>query len=246
MEWTEQDEIRLINLVVCGEIPLNTIAELLGRTPASVRKKMISRNLRIVAEPMESRGLMISDYHDKMNISDIAIKYNRTIPEVKNIISWAKEQGYVPFVKDDSKWKQGDMVKLTRMASLIDDRLVCSNMNRNFDVEKVIKKFWNLNINYLIGIEIEEFTETFLVNEEDQFTIITTTILKPDGSPLMVVPWVDVDLYEPRSPELEHLVSRMASFQKMVYQEMDRQKVIDKMVKIIEDKYDEYDYYLMQ
>jgi hypothetical protein len=248
MEWTEQEESRLINLVLCGEVPIDVIAKLLGRTVASIRKKMIARNLRIVAENMEDRELILNDFHtERMTIPDIAMKYNKTLPEVKNVISWGKEQGFIPFVRDaSSKWNTGDMVKLARIASLVDDRIACNYMDRSFDVGKVIKKFWGLNINYLIGIDIEEFAETFNVTEEDPFTIITTTIMKKDGSPLMVVPWVDCDMYEAKSAEVDRIVARMATFQKLVYQEMDREKVIDKMVKIIDNKYTEFDYYLVQ
>jgi hypothetical protein len=248
MEWTEQEETRLINLVLCGEVPINIIAKLLGRTVASVRKKMISKNLRIVAESMEERELILSHFQlEKLPIPDIAVKFNKELSDVKNVISWGKEQGLIPFIRDTStKWKEGDMIKLTRIASLVDDRVACTLLDRSFDITKVIKQFWGMNINYLIGVDIEEFEETFHVGQEDTFTIIKTTINKPDGSPLMVVPWVDAEMFEARSPEVDRIVERMALFQRLVYQEMDPDKVIEKMMKIIDNKYTEFDYSPMQ
>ncbi len=248
MEWTEEEETRLVNLVLCGYLPIDTIAKLLGRTVPSLRKKMIAKNLRIVAESMEARELILSDFvDDQISIPDLAVKHCRTITEIKNVLSWGREQGFLPIVKDGTqKWRLGDMVKLTRMASLVDDRIACSQMDRVFDVSKAIKKFWGLNINYLIGIDIEEFAETFHVLEDDSFTVITTTIIKPDGKPLQVVPWIDADMYEATTEGLDQLVRRMADFQRLVYQEMDNDKVIEKMIKIMENKYTEFDYYPVQ
>ena len=244
VEWTEEEEIRLTTFVLSGVLSVKEMSSILGRTEASIRKKMISKNLRIVSESMEERDIIINEFKRQKSISEIAIEYNKSVTNVKNILSWGKEQGYLSLSRDfsSSKWNQGDAIKATRMATLLDDRKVNAQLNRDFDVAKFIKSFWNLNIDYLIGVDVEEFAEMFFVSEEDPFTIITTTITKSDGSPLHVVPWVDCELFEAKNQEVEAPVAKMATFQRLLYQEMDREKVVEKMIKIIEGKYSDFDY----
>jgi hypothetical protein len=243
VEWDEEEETRLTNLVICGAVSLKEISRILGRSEASIRKKMISKNLRIVAETMEERDVIINEFKRQRSIAEIALDYKKSIANIKNVLSWGREQGLISINRNISgKWAKGDAIKATRMASLVDDRRVNTVLNRDFDVAKFIKSFWNLNIDYLIGVDVEEFVEMFLVTEEDLFTIITTTITKSDGKPLHVVPWVDCELFETRNQEVEIPVAKMATFQKMLYQEMDRERVIEKMVKITENKYTEDDY----
>lgn len=243
VEWDEEEETRLTNLVLCGSISIKEISKILGRSEASIRKKLISKNLRIVPESMEERDVIINEFKRQKSISEIALEYKKSITDVKNVLSWGKEQGLLSIARDFSgKWAQGDAIKATRMATLLDDRKVNTMLNRDFDVAKFIKSFWNLNIDYLIGVDVEEFAEMFLVTEEDLFTIITTTMTKSDGRPLHVVPWVDCELFEAKNQEVEMPVSKMATFQRLLYQEMDREKVIEKMVKITENKYSEDDY----
>lgn len=248
MDWNEEEITRLINFVISGQLKVKDIAKVLNRTLPSVRKKMISLNLRIVSENMDDREKVMRLYNKEEPIDSISDQTKLPIGSIKNIVKWGKEQGKtnLPVPKNKSKWEQGDVVRLTRMATLVDDRVLKSYLRRDIDIDKVIKQFWNINSSYLIGIEIEEFAEMFKVTEEDQFTIIMTTRDKKDGSQLMVVPWVDVDMFEAKNPNVDDLVTKMSKFQKLIYQEVDREKVILKIVKIIDRKYDDKDYYLVQ
>ncbi len=244
--WLEEDEIRLLSLVMSGQLSVNQISKLMNKSVDSIRKKMKSKNMRIVHNSVESRYDIINDYKNKVPLLDIAQRHRSSIDQVKNVLMWGQENGIVSVRKDTfSGWKDGDIVKITRLASLASDNEIYRVFSKQFDIGKMIKSYWEIGIEYLIGIEISDFAEMYNLSEDDEFPIIITT-LKIGKDEHKVVPWVFAEEYEAKNKELDVAASKMASLQRMIYLETDKNKILDKMVKIIENKYDDKDYYMMQ
>lgn len=246
MAWNEEDEIRLLSLVMSGQLNINQISKLLNRSVDSVRKKMKTKNMRIVPNSVESRYDIINDYKNKVPLLDIAQRHRASIDQVKNILMWGQENGIVKLSKDvAAKWKDGDIVKITRLASLAENNEVYRMFNKQFDIEKMIKSFWGFGIEYLIGIEISDFAEMYNLTEDDEFPIIITT-LRTEKTEHKVVPWVFAEEYEAKNKDLDVATNKMASLQRMIYLESDKNKILEKMTKIIANKYDDKDYYMIQ
>lgn len=237
--WTEEEEIRLLQFVLSGALNVEDISRLLGKTKSSVRHKLRSKNLRIIDTDYEKRDAILSDYSTDATVSQLMAKYSLTSKTVKNILMWGKEQGLITY--NSSKWSSEDMIKLTRVATLLDESLVRKILGRNIDVESTIQKFWGLKIEVLIGLDINDFAELFVIREEDTFPIVETVHMQ-GNEPLRVVPWVFVELYEAKNPQLDAMVDKMALFQRMVYQEINRDILLEKIIKIIDNKYSETDY----
>lgn len=237
--WTEEEEIRLLQFVLSGALNVEDISRLLGKTKSSVRHKLRSKNLRIIDTDYEKRDAVLSDYSTDATVSQLMAKYSLTSKTVKNILMWGKEQGLITY--NSSKWSSEDMIKLTRVATLLDESLVRKILGRNIDVESTIQKFWGLKIEVLIGLDINDFAELFVIREEDTFPIVETVHML-GNEPLRVVPWVFVELYEAKNPQLDAMVDKMALFQRMVYQEINRDILLEKIIKIIDNKYSETDY----
>lgn len=246
LSWSEEDEVRLLSLVLCGQLNVNQIAKSLSRSVDSVRKKMRAKNIRIVDRNIDSRYDIINDYKNKVPLLDIANKHQSSIEQVKNVLFWGQENGIVR-VRNDilSKWKEGDIVKLTRLASLADESVIHRIFNKQCDIPKIIKSFWGVGLEYIVGIEVSDFADMFKLTDKDEFPIIITTI-KIGKEELKVVPWVFASEFEAVSKEIDFAADKMASLQRMIYLETDKNKILDKMMKIIENKYDDKDYYLMQ
>lgn len=255
LRWSNEEETRLLTLVLSGQLNINQIAKLLDKTVDSVRKKMKAKNIRIVGNNLESRYDIINDYKNKVPLLDIAQRHRSSIEQVKNVLFWGQENGIVSIRKDIlSKWKEGDIIKLTRLASLADDNTIYRMFNRQCDIAKIIKSFWGVGLEYIVGIEISDFAEMYNLSEDDKFPIIITTIDRmvedKNGEmikeELKVVPWVFVEEFDAKSRELDFAANKMASLQRMIYLETDKNKILEKIMKIIGNKYDEKDYYMMQ
>lgn len=237
--WTEEDEIRLLQYVLSGALNVDDISKLLGKTKSSVRHKLRAKNLRIINTDYEKREAVISDYSLDSSITQLMAKYSLNSKTVKNILMWGKEQGLITY--NSSRWSPEDMIKLTRVATLLDETLVRKMLGRNIDIEGTIKKFWGLEIEVLIGLDINDFAELFIIREEDTFPIIETVHMI-GKEPLRVVPWVFVELYEAKNPQLDAMVDKMALFQRMIYQEVNRDVLLEKIITIVDNKYSDADY----
>lgn len=246
MLWDEETEIRLFTLVLSGQLSVHEIAKQLDKSVDAIRKKMRAKNIRIVDRNINSRYDIINDYKNKVPLLDIASKHQSSIEQVKNVLFWGQENGIVKVRSDIlSKWKEGDIVKLTRLASLADDAFIYRMFNKQCEIAKIIKSFWGVGLEYIVGIEISDFADMFKLTEDDEFPIIITT-LKVGNEELKIVPWVFAEEFEAKTREIDFATNKMAALQRMIYLEVDKNKILEKIMKIIENKYDDADYYMMQ
>lgn len=245
--WTEEDNVRLLSMVISGYLTINEIAKLLDRSVDSVRKQLRARNLRVVTRPVPERHNIIEDYKNKLPLIEIAEKHNQSMKELKNVLLWGHENNLVDARKAlNNKWKDGDILKMTRMHLLLDEKEIYKHFEKVFDVNGLIKSFWGIEPTYILGIEASEFVEMFNVLESDSFPIVTTVREVSKGRFLSIIPWVFIELYEAKNKDIEYASNKMATLQRMIYLETDREKILDKIINIIDKKYKEEDYSLMQ
>lgn len=247
MKWKEEDKIRLVQLVLSGELTVTKISELLGRSPDAIRKQMRVQNLRVTDTQLEKKISVIEDFQNNKSITALSKAHNSTESEIKGILLWGREQGLLDYkVPVSSAWKSQDILALGRMATLLDDKKLISYLNRAVkSIDAEVQKLWKVKPKYLIGIEIEEFVEMFKLGPDDEFPIVTTCLIE-DGKSWKVVPWCFAELFEARNPEIEDLVEKMGQRQRLMYMESDRKKVLQKIIDIIDGKYSAESYGEMQ
>lgn len=238
MKWLEEDKVRLVQLVLSGELSVAEIARTLGRTVESVRKQMRVQNLRLSNTELDKKFSIIEDFQTTKSLSVLSKAHNSSVSQIKDVLLWGKEQGLLDYtVPVSSAWKTEDILALGRMATLVDDKKLISYLNRAVkSVDAELQRLWKIKSRYLIGIDIEEFIEMFKLAPDDEFPIITTC-LKVDGKILKVVPWCYAELFEANHSEIEDLVEKMGHRQRLMYMETDRKKVLEKITNIINGKY---------
>lgn len=243
MRWTEEETVRLTVYVLSGELSFDQIVRLMDRSASAIRTKLRVLNLRIINEGHDKRSQVIEGYLTDQNITNLSKTFKISESAIRNILMWGKEQKLIEY--NSSKWSVEDKLKISRAATLVNDRQLYKLVGRTFSVADTMKQFWGIKVEVLIGLDINEFAEIFKLTESDEFPIIETA-MDIKGEILRVVPWCFIELYEAKNPEIDFLVEKMASFQRFLYQEMNRDLVLDKMVKIIQGSYSDKDYYPVQ